>query len=124
MFYLLLGEVGFSGVFGSGKGTQEVALWAFFIFATFFFIIVMMNMLVAIMGDTFVKNYEKEEANLLRTKLRFVIDNWTLFPPFTKKEKNQIQYLVAANLNEDDEEETEAIRDLQEMVTNMKLKNK
>lgn len=53
-----------------------------------------------------------------------MIDNWSLFSPFTPQEKKQIQYLVAANLNDQDEEETEAIRSLQEMVTNMKNKNK
>jgi hypothetical protein len=126
MFYLLLGEVGPSGVFNAGKGSQEVILWFLFIVATFSFLIVLMNMLVAIMGDTFVKNYEIEEANILRTKLRLVIDNWSLlkgpFDPFTAEEKN-IMYLVAANLNEEDEEETEAIRDLQEIVQEMKMKN-
>ena len=61
MFYMLLGEVGPSGAFGAGKGSQESYLWFLFVLATFFFIIVMMNMLVAIMGDTFVRNYEIEE---------------------------------------------------------------
>ena len=124
MFYMLLGEVGPSGNFDKGKKTQEVALWFLFCVATFFFIIVMMNMLVAIMGDTFVKNYEIEEQNILRTKLRFVIDNWSLFSPFTAQEKKQIQYLVAANLNDNDEEETEAIRELKALVINMKKKTK
>ena len=80
-------------------------------------------MLVAIMGETFVMNYEIEEQNVLRTKLRFVIDNWSLFSPFSEKEKTQIQYLVAANLNDMDAEETEQIRTLQQMITNMKSKN-
>lgn len=36
----------------------------------------MMNMLVAIMGETFVRNYEIEEQNILKSKLKFVTDNW------------------------------------------------
>jgi hypothetical protein len=123
MFYILLGEVGFSGAFESGKKNQAGALWVLFVIATFFFIIVMMNMLVAIMGETFVKNYEIEEQNVLRTKLRFVIDNW-YFDPFKGKERTQIQYLVAAILNDGEEEETEAIKELKDIVMDLKMKSK
>lgn len=123
MFYLLLGEVGPSGNFDKGKKTQEFQLWFFFCIATFFFIIVMMNMLVAIMGEVFTKNYEIEEQNVLRTKLRFVIDNW-IISPFDNKQKTQIQYLVAAMLNDNEEEETEAIKELNEKVTDLKMRTK
>ena len=88
MYYMLLGEVGYVEGFERGKKSQETALWCLFIVASFFFIIIMINMLVAIMGETFTKNYEIEEQNVLRTKLRFVIDNW-FFTPFTEKEKKQ-----------------------------------
>ena len=80
----------------------------------------MMNMLVAIMGETFVKNYEIEEQNVLRTKLRFVIDNW-YFDPFKGNERTQIQYLVAAILNDGEEEETEAIKELKDIVMDLSL---
>lgn len=123
MFYMLLGEVGFAGVFDKGKGSQEAVLWLLYCVASFFFIIVMMNMLVAIMGETFVKNYEIEERNVLRTKLRFVIDNW-FFSPFTNKDKTQIKYLVAAMLNDGDDEETEKIQELKDKIIQMKMNNK
>lgn len=61
MYYLILGEVGTSGGFEEGDKTQLAILWVFFVTCTFVCIIVLMNMLVAIMGDTFVKNYEIEE---------------------------------------------------------------
>jgi len=72
--------------------------------------IVMMNMLVAIMGDTFAKSYENQEANVLRSKLRFVIDNWiSPVPVFSPKERKSTMYLVAAMLLQDEEEELEVI---------------
>jgi len=61
MYYLVLGEVGTSGGFEEGAKSQILILWVGFVIVTFIAITVMMNMLVAIMGDTFNKNYENEE---------------------------------------------------------------
>ena len=59
IYYLSLGEVGHTqGAFEEGKKTSVIILWIFFFLATFILLIVMMNMLIAIMGNTFTKNYE------------------------------------------------------------------
>ena len=52
MVYVALGEVGVQGDFGLGTGGTGPALWALFIGLSFFLIIHMMNMLVAVMGNT------------------------------------------------------------------------
>jgi len=110
MYYLVLGEVGTSGGFEEGDKSQLIILWILFVIVTFIAITVMMNMLVAIMGDTFAKSYENKEANILRSKLRFIIDNWiSPVPVFSPKERKSTMYLVAAMLLEDKEEEFEAI---------------
>ena len=46
----------------------------------------MMNMLVAIMTETFEKNAEMQKLVILKTKLRFVIDNFVMFDPFTDED--------------------------------------
>lgn len=88
MYYFILGEVGTSGGFEEGNKTQIIILWVLFVLCSFIGIIVLMNMLVAIMGDTFVKNYEIEEQNILKSKLRFIIDNW-VFNAFSAEERKQ-----------------------------------
>ena len=124
MYYLVLGEVGTSGGFEEGDKSQLIILWILFVIVTFIAITVMMNMLVAIMGDTFAKSYENKEANILRSKLRFIIDNWiSPVPVFSPKERKSTMYLVAAMLLEDKEEEFEAINQLGEDIKSMKLRN-
>ena len=44
-----------------GKGKSSVLVWAFFLSATFIICIVFMNMLIAIMGDTFGTVLESQE---------------------------------------------------------------
>jgi len=124
MYYLVLGEVGTSGGFEEGGKSQIVILWVFFVIVTFIAITVMMNMLVAIMGDTFAKNYENEEQNVLRSKLRFVIDNWiSPVPVFSAKERKSTMYLVAAMLLQDEDQEVEVIKDLSEEIKILKQRN-
>ena len=64
--------------------------WLFmtlFILACFFVQITMLNMLIAIMSDTFTKVYEKKHIKLTKTKLEFVSDK----PLNTRTEPNTQQ---------------------------------
>lgn len=85
-------------------------LWIMFIAASFVCLVHMLNMLVAIMGDTFAKNGEVSEQMIIKEKLNFVIDNYWI-NPFGDYRK-RIQYLVAALVNEEDDEDIEIIKDL------------
>lgn len=53
----------------------------------------LLNMLIAIMGESFSKNNEVAEAKTKISQLQFVVDNWWIEPI---KDKDQIVYLVAA----------------------------
>lgn len=53
MIKMAYGEVDEAGNFGEGKGTMKFALWIIFIFSSFTIIVLMLNMLIAIMGDSF-----------------------------------------------------------------------
>ena len=50
MYMLSLGEFSYDG-FSNGENSN--LSWVFFVFATFLCLVVFMNMLIAIMGDTF-----------------------------------------------------------------------
>lgn len=62
MYYICLGEVGFWGHMHVGNNpTNEFALNIFFMVATFMIMIIMMNFLIAKMGEIFSVNREIEE---------------------------------------------------------------
>ena len=51
----------------------------------------MLNMLIAIMGDTFARNNEVAESKKRISQLAFVVDNWWIDPI---QNKNKIVYIV------------------------------
>ena len=81
----------------------------------------MLNMLIAIMGETFANNSEAADQNRMREHLLFIMDNWGIDPLGDKKD--EINYLVTAFLNEEDEEDVEILKDLQEAVNDMRLQS-
>jgi len=97
-------------------------LWVFFIAASFVLIVHMLNMLIAIMGNTFAENQEVADKVTLKTRLRFVIDNWWL--DALGEDKSKINYLVTAMLNEEDDEDVEIIKELQEDFYSLHKQNK
>ena len=56
------------------SGSQMGLCYSFFLFATFSSQIVMLNMLIAIMGDTFERTIENRELNAVKTKLELVAE--------------------------------------------------
>ena len=83
--------------------------WAFinfyFISATFIFLIHLMNMLIAIMGETFGKNNEIQDQQMIKSHLGFILDN--LWIDAAIKNKEQVKYVIACfsmdeDLDEDD----------------------
>jgi len=57
-----LGEFDYSG-YGSGPDVKEA--WIFFIIGTYLVLIVFMNVLIAIMGDSYAKVSETKEQSAL-----------------------------------------------------------
>ena len=53
----------------------------------------LLNMLIAIMGQSFDENAEIADSNRKISQLEFVVNNWWIHPI---KEKNKIIYFVAA----------------------------
>jgi hypothetical protein len=76
MIMLAYGEVGEAANFREGKGTMFIALWAVYIFSSLTTIVLMLNMLVAIMGESFSERQLIAKRTVYRTKLKFVLDNW------------------------------------------------
>ena len=101
-------------------------LWILFIIASFIIIIHMLNMLVAIMGNTFSLNSEIKEQVLIKAKLKFTIDNWWIKNAIaeSKEAEQQISVLVCAMFNEEDEEDVEILKDVEEEIKEMNAERK
>ena len=54
------------------SGPQATLCYTFFILATFFSLIMILNMFIAIMGDTFERNIENKQLNNVRAKLELM----------------------------------------------------
>ena len=70
-------------------------LIALFIMLSFGMCIHMLNMLIAMMGESFTKNNEEGDAKKKMSQLDFVVDNWYINPI---ENKDKIVYIIAARL--------------------------
>jgi hypothetical protein len=72
---------------------MTVILKLLFFLLSLFMCIHLLNMLIAIMGQSFDKNAEIAESNRKISQLEFVVNNWWIHPI---KNKKKIIYFVAA----------------------------
>lgn len=91
---MMLGNTDASA-FNLGDGSQYYALLALFVFSCFIIILHFMNMLIAIMGNTFAERREVGAQVMLQDHLRFVMDNWLLMN-IAFKDKKRIKYIITA----------------------------
>ena len=68
--------------------------YIFFMFATFIVQIVMFNMLIAIMGDTFDKITENRDVNAIKSKLELMSDLVALIGPKERTEIKRIFFFI------------------------------
>lgn len=81
--------------FSAGAGSQEIYLDILFSLSAFVMVFHLMNMLIAIMGNTFAVRSEIAGEIRIRDHLNFVIDNWYLSDlAFT--DKNRLKFIVIA----------------------------
>ena len=65
---------------GPTFNTQEAQLYIIFYGTCFMMIIHLLNMLIAIMGQSFDKNAEIADSNRKISQLEFVVNNWWIHP--------------------------------------------
>jgi len=100
-----------------GLASQKSILFILFVMSSFVLIVVLISMLVAIMGDTFNYNRSIKNLVLMKSKLKFVIDNYWIEEALgTDEEKKKSTYLITAMFNEEDEEDVEILKDVEEEI--------
>ena len=120
MYLLALGEFGFDD-FELGNGDQGKWLWLYFEIASFVILVHLMNMLIAVMGETFSSNNEIKDRLKTQSHLRFVVDNLWMD---AIKDKEKITYLIAAFEKKEEDEDVEMLKELRddqvELAKNLK----
>ena len=77
-----------------------------FVAATFITQLVMLNMLIAIMGDTFERVIENRDVNAVKTKLQFIGDLVATLDQTSRKEE-QKQFMFVVQLDDDQVEDND-----------------
>jgi len=109
---MCLGEVGNFDFYERGDNPSHIQiLWTLFVICSFIIIVHMMNMLIAVMGQVQGEYLDNEMQVILKNKLNFVITNWKYVDPIGS-DKQHINYLIAAIVNEEDDDDIEVIKDL------------
>ena len=67
--------------------------------------IVFLNMLVAIMGNTFSTRIQILDESIIHEHLLFVVDNWHLLRIAFFLDVRSVKYIITAFLKEDDDDE-------------------
>ena len=98
--------------FSLGKGSQQTWLYILFCAAAFVLFITFLNMLIAIMGNTFSMRNELANEIMVKDHLDFVMDNWHLID-LAFKDKQAIKYIITAFVAEDEDDHVEMLQNLQ-----------
>lgn len=87
-----------------------VILTILFCAASFMLLIHLLNMLIAIMGETFAANNETKDIKRIKSHLYFVLKVWHYldFIP----DKDRIRYLISATIKEEERKEYEILEDI------------
>ena len=96
-------------------------MMAMFLLSTFLVAVVFMNMLIAIMSNTFAEVLENAESNALSEQLALIDDNMFIVN-FNKMFFNQ-KYILRIAMNSHDEEEEDPVQDAVSESTRYITKN-
>jgi hypothetical protein len=105
--------------FTAGEGSQYWYLTILWMLSSVLIIVHLLNMLIAIMGNTFSERAEVGSQIMSRDHLRFVIDNWILMD-VAFKDKKLLKYIICAFQANDDDDKQEILTELKDEQNEMK----
>ena len=112
-YFMGLGEFAYDGY---SSGPNKYSAWFMFLLATFLTCVVFMNMLIAIMGETFGAVTEKSEQSGLNEQINLINDHVWLID-LKKLFKNQ-RYLIRVSKSKNEEPQDENVSDIIQNLEN------
>lgn len=97
-----------------GEKSQSGILYLLHCMTAFIIMIHLLNMLIAIMGNTFSERQANVDRIFYKDHLNFVLDNWYLIKTAFGGNLRDVKYIFAALTVEEDNEEQEMLENLQE----------
>lgn len=97
---IVLGQIAYDSI-GIGNGEMDWMLNILMVFSEFFMLILMLNMLIAIMGNTFANRQSITNQILMQRHLQYVIEHWH-FQYFIQDQIRDIKYVIMAFVNDQD----------------------
>ena len=101
-YLLCLGEFGLDNF---GDHPQAVLVYLFFVAATFFSQLTILNMLIAIMGESFSRVFESRDVNSTRMKLELLADLSAVLPQQSPEPERATNLLLVKPIHEEDDDE-------------------
>jgi len=109
--------------FSLGDKSQRIILLFFYVAAMSYLVIVLLNMLIAIMQNTFRTRREVATEVKIKDHLKFVLDNWHLMD-YALKNKSSMKYVIAC-LNADQTAKSDAaVRKIRDNLREIDHQNK
>ena len=96
-------------------GSQTYVLHTLFLISVMIFLIHFLNMIIAIMGNTFSERTAVASQILVRDHLRFVMDNWYLMG-FAFNDRRKVKYIVTAFTSAEESHDSELLHSLKEEI--------
>lgn len=121
VFMMCLGYFTFEGFektkIGDGIYNSDYVLYFVFILTAFTMIIHLLNMLIAIMGNTFSKREPVRDQIRLRDHLTFVIEHWYMnYLVFNNRDTQRTKYVITAFIADEEDESQEILSDLNKNI--------
>ena len=90
---------------GGNNGKFGAILWILFVGTVLVLFILFLNMLVAIMGNTFNTRVKILDESIIQDHLLFVVDNWHLLNIAFLWNTKRVKYIITAFFKEDEDDE-------------------
>ena len=113
---MLIGETDMDA-FSVGDGRMSILLQIVFWVACFIILIHLLNMLIAIMGNTFSVGNESLEQQKYKQHLRFVVDNWFM-RRFAFENIRSVKYIIAAFSACEDDNHDPLVEEIKDEIVN------
>ena len=104
--------------FDLGTAESRAVLYLVFYLAVFWLLIHFLNMVIAIMGNSFSERSGVAGAIMTRNHLSFVVDNWSLMS-IAVKERDELKYIITAFFAQPDTQGTSMLRELKGEISKL-----
>ena len=111
-----MGDFGITGMWDA-NWQDEIILWILFYISSMFLMVIMLNLLIAIMSETFANIIATQNAAIMREKLVMIVENQML--P-SRRNWRDVNYIISFSRVTQDKSDREALKEIQQEIKKTK----